>query len=166
MVQGCDRSPTLPTPRQPPRPISSQSCEAHRAPVAESRHGEIELEIVIIDKHFPHDLVCPASRKLQGCCSKLSTQATDIVRLRGATAHSHKPCSAQSGKRRRARFVFSLWSCLKCVWSAGLFSRTKLGWNSFDKESLGNHLQSFDQGERKWLQKKTLAHQPFLFIHD
>lgn len=114
-----------------PQPISSQSCEAQPAPVAESRHGEIELEIVIIDKHFPHDLVCPASRKLQGCCSKLSTQATDIVRLRGAAAHSHKPCSAQSGKRRQAEFVFSLWSCLKCVWSAGLFSRTKLGLKQF-----------------------------------
>lgn len=31
----------------------------------------MELEIVIIDKHFLYDLVCPVSRKLQGCCSKV-----------------------------------------------------------------------------------------------
>lgn len=53
-------------------------------------HGEMELEIVIIDKHFSYDRVCPATRKLQGCCSKLSAEATGFICLWGASMHSHK----------------------------------------------------------------------------
>lgn len=56
----------------PPPSEPSQTSKALPAREAETRHEEMELEIVIIDKHFPYDLVCPASRKLQGCCSKLS----------------------------------------------------------------------------------------------
>lgn len=70
----------------PPSFLPSQTSEALPAREAETRHEEIELEIVIIDKHFPYDLVCPASRKLQGCCTKLSTEATDFISLQGATA--------------------------------------------------------------------------------
>lgn len=42
----------------PARPLNPLS-----ATEAETRHQEmeLELEIVIIDKHFPFDLVCPAS---------------------------------------------------------------------------------------------------------
>lgn len=65
----------------PPPSLPSQSSEALPAREAETRHEEMELEIVIIDKHFPYDLVCPASRKLQGCCSKLGTEATDFICL-------------------------------------------------------------------------------------
>lgn len=78
----------------PPPSLPSQTSEALPAREAETRHEEMELEIVIIDKHFPYDLVCPASRKLQGCCSKLSTEATAFICLQGASVHSPKLCSA------------------------------------------------------------------------
>lgn len=43
----------------PPSSLPSQTSEALPAREAETRHEEMELEIVIIDKHFPYDLVCP-----------------------------------------------------------------------------------------------------------
>lgn len=70
----------------PPSSLPSRTSEALPGREAQTRHGEIELEIVIIDKHFPYDLVCPASRKLQGCRTKLSTEATDFISLQGAAA--------------------------------------------------------------------------------
>lgn len=53
-----------------------------------TQHQEMELEIVIIDKHFSYNLLYAASRKLQGCCSKLSSEATDFMWLRGASVTS------------------------------------------------------------------------------
>lgn len=69
----------------PPPSLPSQTSEALSVSEAQSRHEEMELEIVIIDKHFPYNIVCPASRKLQGCCSKLSTEETHVICLQGAT---------------------------------------------------------------------------------
>lgn len=49
----------------------------------------MELQIVIIDKHFFYNLVCSASRKLQGCFSTMSTEVTDFICLHGASEHAH-----------------------------------------------------------------------------
>lgn len=84
----------------PPSSLPSQASKAHPATETGTLHEEMELEIVIIDKHFSNDLVCPATRKLQGCCSKLSTEATDFICLRGARMQSHKLRSINDAESR------------------------------------------------------------------
>lgn len=86
---------------------------SQRSPCGSNSHEATELEIFIIDEHFPRHVVGPASGKLQVCCSELSSWVTDVV-----PPFEVQQC-AVAERTQHLTLVFLFWSI---VWTAGLLS--------------------------------------------